>query len=54
MIGHQSRQARRKEARQRMNGIADVARPAGLSKPTASLALTGSGYVSAETRSRVI
>lgn len=36
-----------------MAGIADVARAAGVSKSTASRALTGAGYVSDETRSRV-
>jgi DNA-binding LacI/PurR family transcriptional regulator len=36
-----------------MSGIAEVARRAGVSKSTASRALTGSGYVSEETRRRV-
>ena len=36
-----------------MAGIADVARVAGVSKSTASRALTGAGYVSDATRSRV-
>ncbi len=36
-----------------MAGIADVARAAGVSKSTASRALTGAGYVSDETRARV-
>lgn len=36
-----------------MAGIADVARAAGVSKSTASRALTGAGYVSVETRARV-
>jgi len=37
-----------------MSGIADVARMAGVSKSTASRALTGSGYTSEETRRRVL
>ena len=37
-----------------MSGIADVARMAGVSKSTASRALTGSGYTSDETRRRVL
>ncbi|MCC2031180.1 LacI family DNA-binding transcriptional regulator [Microbacterium allomyrinae] len=36
-----------------MAGIADVARAAGVSKSTASRALTGAGYVSPSTRTRV-
>lgn len=36
-----------------MSGIAEVARLAGVSKSTASRALTGAGYVSESTRSRV-
>ncbi len=36
-----------------MSGIAEVARRAGVSKSTASRALTGSGYVSTATRQRV-
>ncbi|MEZ3160559.1 LacI family DNA-binding transcriptional regulator [Microbacterium sp. BWT-B31] len=36
-----------------MSGIAEVARRAGVSKSTASRALTGAGYVSDETRRRV-
>lgn len=37
-----------------MSGIADVAREAGVSKSTASRALSGRGYVSEETRGRVV
>ena len=37
-----------------MAGIAEVARTAGVSKSTASRALTGSGYVSEQTRLRVL
>jgi DNA-binding LacI/PurR family transcriptional regulator len=37
-----------------VSGIADVARRAGVSKSTASRALTGTGYVSDETRARVV
>ena len=37
-----------------VSGIADVARAAGVSKSTASRALTGRGYVSDETRARVV
>ena len=36
-----------------MGGIAEVARVAGVSKSTASRALTGNGYVSPATRERV-
>ena len=37
-----------------MTGIIDVALRAGVAKSTASRALSGNGYVSAETRERVV
>src|SRR5664279_1447535 len=52
MGGHDRLGARRRRAE--VSGIADVALLAGVSKSTASRALTGSGYVSESTRSRVI
>jgi DNA-binding LacI/PurR family transcriptional regulator len=44
----------REEAITRVSGIAEVARRAGVSKSTASRALTGTGYVSEGTRRRVV
>src|SRR5690606_28844516 len=51
--GHDRRRGRRRHRGGCMSTIADVAARAGVSKATASRALSGRGYVSEDTRARV-